>query len=132
VKIDLRIRRKIMEVVVKIIGIVIVALAIVYLLKPDVMKYVMEFFTKGKRIYLAGLIRLVLAVVFLLAARECDITWMIILFGILFLVSGLLIFVLGPERIKSIADWFQRQSIFVLRLLALAAFIIGAIIIYSA
>jgi uncharacterized protein YjeT (DUF2065 family) len=121
-----------MELVVKIIGIIIVALAIVYLLKPDVMKQVMEFFTEGKRIYLAGLIRLVLAVLLLLAARECDITWVVILFGVLFLISGLLIFVLGPERIKSIAGWFQRQSLFALRLFALVAFIIGAIIIYSA
>jgi hypothetical protein len=121
-----------MEVVVKIIGIIIVALAIIYLLKPDVMKYLMEFFVEGRRIYFAGLIRLVLAVVFLLAAHECDVASVIIIFGILFLASGLLIFVLGPGRVKPIVDWFQRQSLFVLRLLALAAFIIGAIIIYSA
>jgi uncharacterized protein YjeT (DUF2065 family) len=121
-----------MEVVVKIIGIIIVALAIVYLLKPDTMKQVMEFFTKGKRVYLAGLIRLVLAVVFLLTARKCDITWVIMLFGILFLVSGLLIFVLGPEKLKLVVEWCQRQSLFVLRLFALVAFIIGTIIIYSA
>ncbi len=121
-----------MNVIVKIIGIVIVALAIVYLLKPDVMKYLMEFFTEGRRIYFAGLIRLVLAVVFLLAARECDYTSVIIFFGILFLISGLLTFVLGSEKVKPIIDWCQRQSLFVLRLFALVAFAIGAIIIYSA
>jgi hypothetical protein len=121
-----------MELVVKIIGIIIVALAMVYLLKPEVMTYVIEFFKEGKRIYFAGLIRLVLAVIFLLAARECDITWVIILFGILFLISGLLTFVLGLERIKSIIGWWQKQSVFTLRLFALVAFIIGAIIIYSA
>lgn len=121
-----------MNILVKSIGIVIVALAIAYLLKPDVMKYIIEFFKKGKRIYLAGLIRLVLAVVFLLAAHECRIASVIIFFGILLLVSGLLIFVLRPEGIIYIADWVQRQSLFVLRLFALTAFIIGAIIIYSA
>ncbi len=121
-----------MEVIVKIIGIAIVALAIVYLLKPDVMKSLMEFFTEGKRIYFAGLIRLVLAVVLLLAARECDYTSVIIFLGILFLVSGLLIFVLGPERVKSIVDWYQSQSLFVFRLFALVAFAIGVVIIYSA
>jgi hypothetical protein len=60
---------KVMNVIVKIIGIAIVALAIVYLLKPDVMKSLMEFFTEGRRIYFAGLIRLVMAVVFFLDAR---------------------------------------------------------------
>jgi uncharacterized protein YjeT (DUF2065 family) len=121
-----------MDTVVKIIGIVIFSLAIVYLLKPDVMKYLMEFFTTGRRIYIVGLVRFVLAVVFLLAARECDVTWVVILFGILFLLSGLLTFVLGPERAKSIVGWFQNQPLSVLRILALVALAIGVAIIYSA
>lgn len=121
-----------MDIVVKIIGIVIVALATAYLLKPDIMRYLMEFFKEGKRIYFAGLIRLVLAVVFLLAARECDITSVIIIFGLLFLISGLLTFIIGLERVKSIIDWYQEQSLLVLRLLALVTFFIGVVIIYSA
>ena len=121
-----------MDLVVKIIGIVIAAAGIVYLLKPDVMKRIMEFFKQGKRIYFAGLLRLVLAVIFLLAARECDITWVIVLFGILFLMGGVLIFILGPEKIRRILDWYQKQSVLFLRLLALIALAIGAIIIYSA
>ena len=63
-----------MDIVIKIMGIVLVFLAVLYLLKPDIMKSLMEFFKQGKRIYFAGLIRIVLAIVFLLAARECDIT----------------------------------------------------------
>ncbi len=121
-----------MDIVIKIIGIVIAAAGIVYLLKPDVMKWLMKFFKQGNRIYFAGLLRLVLAVIFLLAARECDITWVIVLFGILFLIGGLLIFVLGPQKIRWILDWYQKQSVLFLRLLALIALAIGAIIIYSA
>jgi len=82
--------------------------------------------------YFAGLIRLVLAIIFLLAARECDITPVIVFFGILFLISGLLIFVIGLEKVKSIINWYQEQSILVLRLLALVALAIGVVIIYSA
>jgi len=121
-----------MDTVIKIIGIVFVVMTIVYLLKPDVMKWLMEFFKKGKRMYFAALIRFVLAVVFLLAARECDITWVIVVFGILFLISGLLIFILGPERIKSMIDWYQKQSVLLLRVMAVIGLAIGAIIIYAA
>lgn len=121
-----------MNLIVKIIGIVFVCIAIVYLLKPVVMKYLMEFFKRGKRIYFAGLIRFVLAIVFLLAARECAITWVIVVFGILFLVSGLLIFMLGAERTKSILDWYQRQPVILLRVMAVIALAVGAVIIYSA
>jgi len=121
-----------MDIVIRSLGIVIVVVGIVYLLRPDVMKWLIEFFKQGKRIYFAGLIRLALAVIFLLGARECDITWVIVVFGILFLIGGLLIFILGPEKLRRILDWYQKQSVLLLRVLAVIALAIGAIIIYSA
>jgi len=121
-----------MDIVVKIIGIFFIAIAIVFLLKPTVMNQLMEFFKKGIRIYFAGLLRLAVAVIFLLGARECDITWVIVVFGILFLISGVLVFILGPERIRRMIDWWQKQSILLLRVMAIITLAIGAIIIYCA
>jgi len=121
-----------MNIVVKIIGIIFMIVGVVYMLQPNIMKRIMEFFKQGKRLYFAGVIRFALAVVFLLAARECDITWVIVVFGILFIISGLLIFMLGLERLKSMIDWWQKQPILLLRVLALLALVLGAIIIYSA
>jgi len=121
-----------MDTVVKIIGIVFVFIGIVYLLKPGVLKSFVEFFKKGKRIYFVGLIRFVLAVIFLLAANQCKTSWVIIVFGILFMISGLLVFMLGAKRLKSILEWWQRQSSLLLRLMGLIALAVGAVIIYSA
>jgi uncharacterized protein YjeT (DUF2065 family) len=121
-----------MDMAVKIIGILIVALAIVLLVKPAVTKSLIGFFSKGKRLYLAGLARLVLGVIFLLAARECDITWLIAAFGVLFLIAGLLIFTLGPEKLRGILTWSQKQSSLLLRAFAVIALAIGAVIIYAA
>jgi len=121
-----------MDIVVKIVGIVIVFLAALFFIKPDITKHLFEFFKQGKRIYLAGLVRLALAVVFLLAARECDITWVIALFGILFLISGLSIFLIGAEKLKSMLGWFQNKSALFLRVMAVIILVIGAVIIYSA
>jgi hypothetical protein len=121
-----------MDTIVKIIGIIMTSVATVYLLKPQVMKRLIEFFRQGKRIYFAASLRLVVAVVFLLAARECDITWVIVLLGILLLISALLIFILGAEKLKSILDWYLKKSLLVLRILALIALALGAITIYAA
>jgi uncharacterized protein YjeT (DUF2065 family) len=121
-----------MDTVVKIIGIVFVCAGIVYLLKPDILKRMLEFFEQGKRIYFAGLIRFVLAIVFLLAARECDITWLIFLFGILFLISGLLVFLLGPKRLRPIFEWWQKRPPLLVRILSLLVVAFGVLIIYSA
>ena len=121
-----------MDIVIKTLGIIIALVGIIYFLRPDVMKWLMEFFKQGKRIYFAGLIRFALAIVFLVAARECKHSWVIFAFGILFIISGLLIFMLGLEKLKSIIDWYQKQSVLLLRVIAVIALALGGVIIYSA
>jgi len=121
-----------MNIVIRIIGIAFVFMTIVYFLKPDIMKRLMEFFKQGRRIYFAAIIRLALAIVFLLAARQCRQFWVIFAFGVLFIISGLLIFILGSEKIKSYINWWQKQPLMLLRIMALVGLAIGAIIIYSA
>ena len=106
-----------MDIVIQSLGIVFALAGIVYLLRPDVMKWLMEFFKQGKRIYFAGLIRFALAIVFLVGARECKRFWVIFAFGILFIIGGLLIFTIGLERFKSIIDWWQKQSLLLLRVM---------------
>ena len=121
-----------MDIVIQSLGIVFALAGIVYLLRPDAMKWLMEFFKQGKRMYFAGLIRFALAIVFLVGARECKQFWVIFAFGILFIIGGLLIFTIGLERFKSIIDWWQKQSLLLLRVMALITLAVGAVIIYSA
>ena len=121
-----------MAVVIKIIGAAIILLGLLYIVKPQIMKSLLEFFKKGSRIYIAALLRLTLAVVFLISAAECRIRWVIIALGILMMLGGLLIFALGPRRISPILEWWQRQSTLLLRVLAVIVLAIGAIIIYAA
>ena len=121
-----------MDYVIKIIGIVFVLIAIAYLIKPEILKWMMKFFRQGKRIYFAGILRFALAIIFLLGARECDITPVIVTLGILFLISGLLIFTIRYEKLISMLDWYQKQSFIFLRILAVITLIVGGVIIYSA
>ena len=117
---------------IKSLGILFVLIGIAYLLQPDILKILMRFFKKGKRIYGAGLVRFALAVVFLLAATECRQPTIVGAFGILFLLSGLLIFGLGPETIRRIFDWYEEQPTFVFRMIASVVIAVGAIVIFSA
>ncbi len=121
-----------MSTVIKIIGIVIVAIAIVYILKPGVMNRLFEFFKKGNRLYVAAPIRLCLAVVFLIGARECKQFWVIFVLGILLLISGILVLVLGPRKLVPIIEWFQGQSEILQRVVALIVLAVGVVIIISA
>ncbi|MHC4646349.1 MAG: hypothetical protein ACYTBJ_12685 [Planctomycetota bacterium] len=121
-----------MDWVIKIIGIVFVLIAVAYLLKPPIMKRLMEFFKKGPRIYMAGVIRFVLGILFLLAATECKKPWVIGGFGVLFLISALLIFLIGSERLRSVFEWWQKQSNLLLRVVAFITLAVGVVIIIFA
>ena len=119
-------------IVIKSLGILFALMGIAYLLRPEIIKKLMGFFKKGKRIYFAGLVRFALAVVFLVAARECRYPWIIFACGIIFLAGGLLIFLLGPEKIRRILNWYQEQSTLIFRLIAIIVLAFGVIIILSA
>jgi uncharacterized protein YjeT (DUF2065 family) len=121
-----------MDIVIKSLGIVITVVGIVYLLRPNVLKWLMEFFKQGKRIYFAALIRFALAVVFLVGALKCKYPWVIIAFGVLFIIGGLLIFALGPEKIRRMLEWYQKQPVLIFRVIAVIILAIGLIIIFSA
>jgi cytochrome b subunit of formate dehydrogenase len=121
-----------MATIIQSLGIAFVFVGMLHLLRPDVSKRIVEFFKKGSRVYFVGLIRFALAVVFLLGARECKITWVIMVFGILFLISGLVIFILGPKRLMPVLDWYQRQSSIVIRVIAVIILAVAVVIIRSA
>jgi hypothetical protein len=117
------------------LGIAFVFVGMLHLIRPDVSKRIIEFFKKGKRIYFAGLIRFTLAVIFLLGARDCRSEWgkwVIAGFGILFLISGLVVFMLGPKRLIPVLDWYQRQSSVVIRVIAVIILAVAVVIIRSA
>ncbi len=121
-----------MDIVIKAIGTVIVCIGLVYLIKPKVFGGIMRFFAKGNRLYFAALVRFALAIVFFMGARHCGIKWVIVMFGFIFLLSGLLIFILGIEKAKSIINWYQEQPNFLLRVVAIVVLGVGLIIVYAA
>jgi hypothetical protein len=121
-----------MSAAVQIIGIVIVAIGVVFVLKPSVIKRLFGFFKKGSRLYIAAPIRLALAIVFLVGANQCKQSWVIIVIGILFLLSAILVLVLGPKKLRPIIEWFQRQSEVLQRVVALIVLAVGVVIIISA
>ncbi|MFH1719222.1 MAG: hypothetical protein ABIF19_17855 [Planctomycetota bacterium] len=119
-------------IIIKSLGVLFVLIGVAYLLRPDIIKGLMGFFKKGRRIYFAGVLRFALAVVFLTAATECRMPRVIGALGIIFLLSGVLIFLLGPERIRRILEWYEEQPTLIFRIIASVVAAVGMVIIFSA
>lgn len=121
-----------METAVKIIGIAIIVMGIIYLFRPSVAKQLMVFFKKDSRIYFAGLLRFIFGAIFLSAADECDRPAIITVLGVLFLAGGVLIFILGSGRMRRILEWWQSKPLWIMQILAVVTSCFGALIIYAA
>ncbi len=122
-----------MDKIIMAIGILIVLEGVLLLIKPDWMQKAIRFFTKGKMLYLAALLRLVLGVLFLVSARECDKQpWIIFGFGILLLLAGAVMFVIRLDKLKAYLNWWLQRSLITIRLLSIIAFVIGGVIFWAA
>ena len=121
-----------MVTLIKIIGIVIALVGIVFLFCPKAIKQFMGFVGQGRRLYWVGILRLLFGVILLLGASQCRVIWVVMAMGILFLIGGVMIFTLGLERLRSIIEWWNKRSLMSLRLIALVALALGALLIYSA
>jgi len=120
-----------MPVLVKLIGLIIVVMGAVILLNPVAMRWLIDFWKEGKRIYLVGLLRLLIGIILLLAASQCKLPGVVTTLGILILLGGLLIFLLGLEKVRSMLDWWSKKPPAALRLMGSIALAIGLLLFYS-
>lgn len=118
-----------MTIVVKLIGIVILTLGAAFISNPDIMKQCMVFWAKGKRLYLGAALSIIIGILLLFAALQCEIAWVVIVFGILAAIKGIIIFLLGPGKIASIIKWWTERPVKVLRLIGIISLVIGALLI---
>ena len=121
-----------MVTLIKIAGIIILSMGLAYTLKPGFFKVLLEFFKKEYSLYAVGVLRFILAAIFLFGAPKCSNSKVITTFGVLFIISGLLIFALGLVRLKAIIQWYLTQPLMTLRAIGIITLAVGALIIYSA
>jgi len=72
-----------------------------------------------------------LGIIFLFAARRCRVAWLVYLFGVIILLSGIVLFFLGVGRLDQIVNWFAARSDAGLRSAYVVDVIIGALLIFA-
>ena len=113
------------------IGIFIATIGLSFILNPSMFKQVTVFLGKGKRLYLVGVLRLLIGIILLTTALECEKPAIMVVFGILFIIGGVFIFALGLEKVKSILSCWGKKPALTMRLMGLLAFLIGVLLVYA-
>ena len=122
-----------MPVLVRIFGIIIIGVVIIFLVKPEIVKKFLEY-VKGeeKMIYIGGVVRIVIGAFLLLAASQCRIPLIVLILGIIAFATGIIILLIGISRVKKMLEWLSTKSINVLRTLMVIPLIFGVLMVYAA
>ena len=121
-----------MLLVIKACGVLMVVMGLIFVFAPQAMKSFMAFMKEGNRLYGPAVLRVVMGIIFLFAASQARQVGIILTLGILMLLGGILIFVMGMERCKSILRWWEEKPLLLMRLIAILPIAIGILILYSA
>lgn len=114
------------------VGILFLVLGVVFVARPQIIRDVINFSKVGRRIYIGGVIRIVIGALLLLAMPSAKMPWVPGILGAVMLIAGTLIFVLGLQKVHAIIDWMYGQPDNRIRIAPVVVALIGILLIYSA
>lgn len=117
---------------VRLFGIVVVFAGILFSISKKALKDYIAFWKSEKRLKVGGVGALLFGVIFLIAASQCRVSWLITVLGIWSIIKGALLLTLSVKKLYGYFDWWQDKSILTIRIIGLIAVCFGALLIYSA
>lgn len=120
-----------MNVIVVIVGWLIVLTGLWGIASPHSLIDMVVAWSSTNRFYFTVIFRVVLGVIFILAAPRCRVPWLIYALGILALLAGVVLFFLGAARVDAIVHWFAARSDLRIRLTYVVDTLFGALLVYA-
>jgi len=121
-----------MRVAVVVFGILVVLEGVLLLVKPEVYSKAVAILSKGKLVYIAALLKIVVGVFMLVAAMSCNRQMIMIVLGLLAGGTGVTMLGISQIKLKKIFEWWSVRPKFVIRVLGILAMAVGGLIIYAA
>lgn len=115
----------------KVIGVLVSIVGTFFLVNPAFLEKYMSFWTANKRYYGIGFLRVAVGIVLILAARQAVQPAVAAVLGSLMLLSGILVFAVGEEKIKTLLTWYSGLSDLAIRILGLVVVVFGLLIVLS-
>ncbi len=119
-----------MSSVVIIVGFFILGISIAILISPVKLKRVLHIFLQKQWWRFAAVIRILIGILFVVAASETRAPSFVLAVGIMFILAGVAIPLMGSARIERLVNWWLESSDGTLRLWALVAAAFGAVVLW--
>jgi hypothetical protein len=120
-----------MSAIVVMVGLLILLLSISIFISPAKLKRLLRIFMERRWWHFASAIRIVIGILFLVAAPDTHAPSVVRALGIMFILAGAAIPIMGVARIERLVHWWLARSESTFRLWAIAAAGFGMLIMWS-
>jgi uncharacterized membrane protein len=120
-----------MAFLVTLFGLIIAAVGVVGMMRPAQLFAGMLNWPAAVLLAVAVAVRLMLGIVFILAAPSCRFPRVMYALGIVALLAALVVLLLGPDGVRSLVQWCSRQPSLAVRAMYAATVLFGAFLVYS-
>ena len=120
-----------MNIIDLIVGWLLLLLGLLGIASPHSLVDAVLGMSSATRFYVTVIVRIVVGIIFLYAARRCRVAWLVYLFGVIILLSGIVLLFLGVGRLDQALNWFAARSDAGLRSAYVFDVIIGALLIFA-
>ena len=120
-----------MVLVVKIVSIAIIVYGCLIVLRPTVVKEVLSFVKEENRFYIASGTKAFFGILFLIAAKQCAIPWIIFLFGALSILGGAIGLIMKKKAIDKFIQYWEGKPTKQLSVLGIVALVIGILLVLA-
>jgi len=117
---------------VQIIGALIILAGFIYLICPKKIKGMVKFWIKGRRIYWAAMINLLIGMALVMAATNCEMKWIVYIFGIISLLKAALLFSINRTHFEKMLLWWSDRPANIIRFMGILALAMGLLLVYAA
>ncbi len=118
--------------IVFVVGLVCALEGIVIVIKPGFYRQAIGIFLNGRMAYVSPPLKTAFGVLFLVAATSCAKPAVLIVLGLITCAVGIAMFMMGLEKLKRFLNWWKMRPDWFLRLMGVAAVVLGLLIVYAA
>ena len=114
-----------------IVGVLTALCGVCAIFRPDWMKAWIRFASKGRLFYGVVALKIVIGLLFLIFARECQFSGVIIAIGILSAAGATVFGLLPVVKIQAYLNWWQIRPNWMYRVWGILASVFGILVMYA-
>jgi len=121
-----------MVLIVKIFSVIIIIYGCVLVLRPKILKKIVEEMKKNNNIYVINGIKSAISALLVVAAPSTRVPWIVFFFGALGLLTGICMFLFKKNMVERIIAWIEARSTQQVCVMGTVAVVVGVLLALAA